>query len=95
MKKKFLLLTVLVFVLVGVLAISASAAKITVVDGVDSIALGNCVIEGLDKEIPNPSSGFTFELDTGTITANITKWVDYADTQKGVVLCIPSTVTYN
>ena len=95
MKKKFLLLTALVFVLVGVLAISASAAKITVVDGVDNITLGNCVIEGLDREIPNPSSGFTFELDTDTSTANITKWVDYADTQKGVVLCIPSTVTYN
>ncbi len=96
MKKKLLLMVAMIAVLVCLFAISVSAETITVADdGTTDIVLGDCVIEGLDREIPAPSSGFTFVLDTDLKTAKITKWADYADKEKGVNFVVPSTVTYD
>ena len=93
--KKLLLTIVIALFAVITLAFAVSAETITVVDGTDDITLGDCVIEGLNKEIPSPSKGFTFVLDTDTQTAKITKWANYADTTLGASFVIPSTVTYN
>ncbi|MBO5374279.1 MAG: leucine-rich repeat protein [Clostridia bacterium] len=95
MKKRFLLLTVLVISLICMLAISASAEQITVVDnGSAEITLGACVIEELDKEIPAPSTGLTYVLNTETKTATLTAWSNVPDATLGKTLCLPSTVTY-
>ena len=93
--KKLLLTIVIALFAVITLAFAVSAETITVVDGTDDITLGDCVIEGLNKEIPSPSKGFTFVLDTDTQTAKITNWANYADTTLGASFVIPSTVTYN
>lgn len=93
--KKILLAFIIALFATITLAFTVGAEEITVVDGTDDIALGNCVIEGLNKEIPSPSAGFTFVLDTETQTAKITKWANYADATLGTTLVIPSTVTYN
>ncbi|MBO4983801.1 MAG: leucine-rich repeat protein [Clostridia bacterium] len=93
--KKSLLIFILAIVAVAIFAFTASAEEITVVDDGTNITLGECVIEGLGREIPSASSGFTFVLDTETKTAKITKWANYADKSYGVKLVIPSYVTYN
>lgn len=94
--KKSLLILILAILAVVALAFTASAEEITVTDdGTAGITLGQCVIEGLDREIPASSSGFTFVLDTEAKTAKITKWANYADTELGKKLVVPSYVTYN
>ena len=93
--KKLLLTLVIALFAVITLAFAVSAEEITVVDGTDDITLGDCVIEGLGKEIPEASKGLTFILNTETQTAKVTKWANYADTTLGATLVIPSTVAYN
>ncbi len=91
--KKSLLVLYLSLLCVAFLALVVSAESITVTDdGATQITLGECVIDGLDKELPTASSGFTFVLDTEANTAKITKWANYATAD---TLVIPSTVTYN
>lgn len=90
MKKKLLLFVAVIMTIACIFAISANAETVT--DDGTNITLGACVIEGLEKEIPNASNGFTFELDATTMTAKITKWANYATAD---TLVIPSTVTYN
>ena len=55
MKKSLLsfvnLLTMIIF-----FAFIVNAEEITIVDGTDDITLGECIIEGLDKEIPKASN---------------------------------------
>ncbi|MBE6663192.1 MAG: hypothetical protein E7602_01675 [Ruminococcaceae bacterium] len=93
MKKLFLAMIIAVSLLL-VMAVAVCAEQITVVDGTDDITLGDCVIEGLDREIPKPSAGFTFVLDTETNTAKATAWANKTDETLGKVFCLPSTVTY-
>lgn len=94
MKKLIITLSV-ALVLIFTMAFAISAETITVTDdGTTELTLGDCVIEGLDKEIPKPSSGFTYQLDTEAKTAKITKWESYADATIGAKFVIPSTVTY-
>lgn len=93
MKKLFLAMIIAVSLLL-VMAVAVCAEQITVVDGTDDITLGDCVIEGLDREIPKPSAGFTFVLDTETKTAKATAWANKTDATLGKVFCLPSTVTY-
>ena len=92
--KKLFLATIIAVSLLLVMAVAVCAEQITVVDGTDDIELGDCVIEGLDREIPEPSEGFTFVLDTETKTAKATAWANKADATLGKVFCLPSTVTY-
>ena len=93
--KKSLLILVIALLAVITFAFTVNAESITVVDGTDNITLGECVIEGIDREIPDASAGLTFVLDTETQTAKVTKWANYADSTLGVSLVIPSTVEYN
>lgn len=94
--KKLLITFLLVMLLTLTMVVVSSAQEITVVDdGTTEITLGECVIEGLDREIPSPSNGFTYVLNTDTKTAKITNWANYADAEKGVTFCTPSTVTYD
>ena len=94
--KKLLFTLAIAISLLLVMAFAVCAEEITVVDGTDNITLGDCVIEGLDRDIPDPSSGFTFVLDTETKTAKITAWAYSAgDAENGVNFVIPSSVKYN
>lgn len=95
MKKLIIALSVaLALVFTMAFAISAETIEVTD-DGTTEITLGDCVIEGLDRKIPQPSSGFTYQLDTETKTAKITKWANMGDAENGVSFVIPSTVIYN
>lgn len=94
--KKTLLVFALSLTLMVVLCFAISAESITVVDdGSTDIILGECVIDGLGKDIPEASRGFTYVLDTETKTAKITKWAYNGDSENGINFVIPSTVTYN
>ena len=94
MKKTLLTLSLSLF-LVVLFAFAVSAASVTVADdGATDIELGACVIEDLGRDIPSATRGFTYVLDTDTMTAKITKWASYADTTIGKVFALPSTVTY-
>lgn len=93
--KKTLLALAFVLLTMVMLCLVVSAETITVVDdGTTEITLGECIIEGLDKELPDPSKGFTYELNTENGTAKITKWANVADDTLGREFCVPSTVTY-
>ena len=92
--KKILFTLALTIMMLLTMALMVSAEEITVVDGTDEITLGACVIEDLGREIPEPSSGFTYVLNTETMTAKITKWENYADPVLGAKFVIPTTVTY-
>ena len=93
--KKTLLALAFVLLTMVMLCLVVSAETITVVDdGTTEITLGECIIEGLDKELPAPSKGFTYVLDTENGTAKITKWANVADETLGREFCVPSTVTY-
>lgn len=93
--KKALLMLALVATMMVMLCFVVSAETITVVDdGTTEITLGECIIEGLDKELPDPSRGFTYELNTENGTAKITNWANVADATLGREFCVPSTVTY-
>lgn len=94
MKKLFIALAATI-VLVFTMAFAISAETIEVVDDGTNLELGDCIIEGLEKEIPAPTRGFTFSLDTEAKTAKITAWANYADKELGKTLCLPSTVTYD
>lgn len=93
--KKTLLVLALSLTLMVVLSFAISAESVTVVDdGSTDITLGECVIEGLGKDIPEASRGFTYVLDTETKTAKITNWANKADSTLGATYCLPSTVIY-
>ena len=92
--KKLLFTIAIAISLLLVMTFAVCAEQITVVDGTDDITLGDCVIEGLDREIPKPSEGLTFVLDTETKTAKATAWANYQDATLGQVLVLPSTVLY-
>ena len=95
MKKLITLLSV-AFVLVFLMAFVISAETITVTDdSTTEITLGDCVIEGLDREIPQPSRGFTYQLDTEAKTAKVSDWANKTDETLGQTFCLPSTVTYD
>jgi len=94
LRKILLILTVALFAIV-IFAFTVSAETITVVDGVDEIILGECVIEGIDVEIPAVSKGFTFALDTEARTAKVTSWAYSKDAENGRDFVLPSTVEYN
>ena len=94
MKKTFLVIFLMLLCVVF-FAFAVAAQELTVDDDGTNITLGECVIDGLDREIPKASSGFTFVLNTDTKTAKITKWANYADKELGAKLVIPSYVTYN
>ena len=94
--KKLLLILTLAFSMTIMLCFAISAETITVVDdGTIDITLGECVIENLNKELPDPSRGFTYALDTEAKTAKITSWANKNDVTLGRTFCIPSTVTYD
>ena len=71
--KKLLLILALTFSMTIILCFAISAETITVEDnGTVDITLGECVIENLNKQLPEPSRGFTYALNTETKTAKIT-----------------------
>ena len=72
--KRFLLSFILVLTMVLIFAFTINAEEITVVDGTDEIIYSDCIIEGLNVEIPPVSKGFTFALDTVTLTAKVKSW---------------------
>ena len=94
--KKLFLAIILVLSLAAVFTLAVSAGSIEVVDdGTVDITLGECVIDGLDTEIPEPSRGFTYLLDTDTQTAKITAWANYKDKELGAKFVTPSTIIYD
>ena len=94
--KKLLLILALTFSMTIILCFAISAETITVEDnGTVDIILGECVIENLNKQLPEPSRGFTYALNTETKTAKITSWANKNDVTLGRTFCIPSTVTYD
>ena len=94
--KKLIITFAIALLLGALLAFSVSAEEIKIVDdGSVELELGECVIEGINVQIPNVSRGFSYTLDTVTKTAKITKWAYYADPVLGANLVMPSTVTYD
>ncbi len=94
--KKTLIVLALALLTMVMLCFVVSAESITVVDdGSTDITLGECVIEGLDRELPEPSRGFTYVLDTSTGTAKVTSWANKSDATLGRIYSLPSTVTYD
>ncbi|MBQ8840960.1 MAG: leucine-rich repeat protein [Clostridia bacterium] len=91
--KKTLLALAFVLLTMVMLCFVVSAETITVVDdGTTEITLGECIIEGLEKEIPKPTVGMTYELDNTTMEATITAIADETTT---VTFVAPSTITYD